>query len=100
MHVGAVICHLQIHHSGSIKDKRRVVKSIVARLRQRFGASAAEVGNDGRLGHAQVGFSFVNSDLQTLRSAIDRAIEFVETADPASELVRCETDIWTFDDAG
>ena len=50
MHVGAVICHLQIYHAGSIKDKRRVVKSIVARLRQRFGASAAEVGSNGRLG--------------------------------------------------
>ena len=97
MHVGAVICHLQIHHAGSIKDKRRVVKSIVARLRQRFGASAAEVGSNGRLGQAQVGFSFVSSDLKTLRSAIDRATEFVETADPASELMRSETDIWTFD---
>ena len=97
MHVGAVTCHLQVHHAGSIKDKRRVVKSIIARLRQRFGASAAEVGDNARLGHAQVGFSFVSSDLKTLRSAIDRAIEFVETADPSSELVRCETDIWTFD---
>lgn len=97
MHVGAVICHLQIHHAGSIKDKRRVVKSIVARLRQRFGASAAEVGASGRLGHAQVGFSFVSSDLKTLRSAIDQAIEFVETADPAAELIRCDRDIWSFD---
>lgn len=97
MHIGAVICHLQIHHAGSIKDKRRVVKSIVARLRQRFGATAADIGKSRRPGQAQIGFSFVSSDLKTLRSAIDRAIEFVETADPASELVRCETDIWTFD---
>ena len=39
----------------------------------------------------------MSSDLKTLRSAIDRATEFVETADPASELMRSETDIWTFD---
>lgn len=43
----AYVCVLEIElnlpHVGSLKEKRRVVKSLAAQVRQRFGASIAEV---------------------------------------------------------
>ena len=40
--VGHVTLH--IHESHSLKDKRRVVRSLIERARSRFNASVAEVG--------------------------------------------------------
>ena len=44
MIIGAAVVELRIHGSQSLKQKRGVVKSIIARVRNRYNASVAEVG--------------------------------------------------------
>ena len=44
MHIALVSIGFVIHHAASLKDKRRVVKSVKDRLRARFNAAVAEIG--------------------------------------------------------
>ena len=45
MVVGTLTITLQVPHSTSLKEKRQVVRSLTARLRQAFNAAVAEVGD-------------------------------------------------------
>ena len=44
MHVGVATIQLEITDAITLKDKRQVVRSLLARIRQNFNVSAAEVG--------------------------------------------------------
>jgi len=44
MHVGVCIINLRILESRSLKDKRRAIKSVIDRVKNRFNVSIAEVG--------------------------------------------------------
>ncbi len=78
MVVGVGFVDLLIPESRSLKEKRKVVRSVVDRLRARFNAAVAEVGDQELWGRARIGFSvvandtrFVNSSLDQIRDAID-----------------------------
>ncbi len=43
MRIGSALVELEIPASSSLKDKRRVVKSVIARLRNRYNLAVAEV---------------------------------------------------------
>jgi uncharacterized protein YlxP (DUF503 family) len=60
MIVGGLRVVLQLPESHSLKDKRQVVKSLLARARNEFGVSAAEVGDAERWQIAELGFSIVS----------------------------------------
>jgi uncharacterized protein YlxP (DUF503 family) len=63
----------------SLKEKRAVVRSLVARLQSRLNLTAAEVGDQDRLQHAYVGFAVVSTDLSTARRIADEARRFVDS---------------------
>ncbi len=71
---------LTLHLPGvrSLKEKRAVVRSLVARLRSRLDLSAAEVGAQDQLQRALVGFAVVSGDLATARQLVDEAERFVD----------------------
>jgi uncharacterized protein YlxP (DUF503 family) len=62
----------------SLKEKRAVVRSLVARLQSRLNLTAAEVGNQDRLQRAHIGFAVVSTDLSTARRIADEAQRFVD----------------------
>jgi hypothetical protein len=61
-----------------LKEKRAVVRSLIARLRSRLGLSAAEVGAQDLLQRAEVGFAVVSGDLATARRVADEARRFAD----------------------
>ena len=69
---------LALHLPGvrSLKEKRAIVRSLVARLRGRLGLSAAEAGAQDRPQRALVGFAVVSGDLATARALADEAQRF------------------------
>lgn len=71
---------LVLHLAGvhSLKEKRAVVRSLVARLRQRLEVSAAEVGDQDLLQRAEVGFAVVSGDLGTARQVADEVQRFAD----------------------
>ena len=98
MHIAAAQVTLHIHASSSLKDKRRVVHSVVSRLRNKHSVSAAEVGANDSWRSAKIGISVVSGDMRTADQILERALAFVERAAPEAEVVSVESDAWTFDD--
>lgn len=66
---------LLIHASESLKDKRRVIKSLKDRLHREHMVSVAEVGLLDRMDAARLGLAAVGSDVSTLQSMMDRIVE-------------------------
>ncbi len=74
--VGKIGFRLAFCHS--LKGKRKVVKSIIARTRNTFNVSIAEVDLNDIHQRAQIGFAIVGNDRRLLNSKIDKIFEFIE----------------------
>jgi hypothetical protein len=74
------ICQLRliIHDAFSLKEKRRVVKSILERVRNRFPVSIAEVGDHDIWQSAIVGFCLISNEQGFIHASIDKVVNFIE----------------------
>lgn len=78
MVVGIGHVDLRLHGCRSLKGKRKVVKAIIARVRNRFNVAMAEVGANDRHGLAQLGFALVGNDKKIINSKIDKIFNFID----------------------
>ena len=74
------ICQLQliIHDTFSLKEKRRILKSILEKVRNRFPVSIAEVGDHDVWQSALIGFCLVSNDKGVVSAIIDKVVNFIE----------------------
>jgi uncharacterized protein YlxP (DUF503 family) len=68
--------------TGSIKDKRRIVKSIKDKLERRFHLSAAEVDLQESLSFAQIGGAFVSNSRSFGETVLNKAFKMIENEVP------------------
>lgn len=92
MIVGAALIEMHVHGSQSLKAKRGVVRSITARLRNKFNVAVAEVGGQGTWQRVQLGLSGAGSDAKVVRRELCKAIDFVESLGLA-EVLQSEVEI-------
>jgi len=92
MVVGVGYIVFRIHQCRSLKEKRKVVKAIVARLRNHFNASVAEVGDNDIYQRAVVGVSLVGSDRRLINAKLDKLFNFAEALGLA-ELIDTQMEI-------
>ena len=78
MVVGIGFIRFRLNDCHSLKAKRSIVKSIVARLQNQFNASVAEVGLNDVYQQAEIGFSLVGNDRQVINSKIDKVFNMAE----------------------
>jgi uncharacterized protein len=71
VHVAAFEVELHIPASQSLKDRRQVVRSILAVARERYHVSAAEVGGQDTWQRATLGFAVVASDAGIAEQTVD-----------------------------
>ena len=69
---------IQLPESYSIKEKRRVVQSLKAKLYHRFKLSVSEVDLQDSLAYSQIGAALVSNSRQFGESVLQKAIAFVE----------------------
>ena len=62
MVIGSLIVSIHIPESHSLKEKRQVVQSVVARLRRTFNIAVAEVGDQDTWQLATIGIACVSGD--------------------------------------
>jgi uncharacterized protein YlxP (DUF503 family) len=92
--VGVCKVVLLIHDSRSLKDKRRVVKSLLKRVRNKFNVSASEVGDLDLLQRAEIAIVTVANDGPFVNSVVDNVLNFIEelqlaeTIDESVEIIR------------
>lgn len=81
MYILALKITLRIEGSFSLKDKRRVIKSVIHRIQTRHKVSIAEVGQQDMLNLSEIGICLVQSDFTLLRSMADKIINHIDERD-------------------
>lgn len=79
MVLGTLKLSLYIHDSHSLKEKRKVVKSIVARVQKRFNVSIAEVGSNDKWQMIELGISTVGNDRRFVNSILDNILSYLDS---------------------
>ncbi|MBW1714297.1 MAG: DUF503 domain-containing protein [Deltaproteobacteria bacterium] len=79
MVIGTLKLSLYIHNNHSLKEKRKVVKGIVARVRNKFNVSVAEVGSNDKWQMIELGISAVGNDRRFVNSSLDTILSFLES---------------------
>ena len=92
-----VICHLDllIRETHSLKGKRRIVKQIIGRVKNKFNVSIAEVGDQELWQRSQIGFCLVGNEKRFINGSLDKVIDFIETINSA-EITNADMEILTF----
>lgn len=79
MVVGVVGWEIQLFAPQSLKEKRRLVKSLKERLRTRFNVSVAETDHHDTWQRAEITACVVATDRRRAESILDRADRLVES---------------------
>jgi len=77
MIVGVVRLELFIRESDSLKDKRRILSSLIQRIRHRFNVSIAEVGGHDLWRRGTLGVALVTNDRRYAEQVLSTIVEFV-----------------------
>lgn len=78
MIVGTLSLVIGIPEAFSLKDKRRVVKSLKDRIAQRFNVSVAEVGDLELYNRAELGAAMVGNDAGYVEGGLQQVVNFVQ----------------------
>lgn len=78
MIVGVARITLELPAAHSLKEKRSVVKSLLARLQNRFNVSAAEVGAQDTWGIAVIGITCTSTTTRHADEMLASAVRFIE----------------------
>jgi uncharacterized protein YlxP (DUF503 family) len=92
MIVGVGIITFRLHDCHSLKGKRKIVKSIITRLRNNFNASVAEVGSNDNHQRAEIGVSLVGNDPRLINSKLDKLFNLADELGLA-EIIDTEMEI-------
>lgn len=89
---------LRIPESGSLKDKRQVVRSVAQRLRNKFQVAVAEVDDNDAWQIATIGVACVANTARRCNEVLAEIIAFVEQTRLDAEVIDIETDVFPFED--
>ena len=78
MIIVAAMITLLIPENDSLKGKRRVVKSLIERVRHKFEAAVAEVGDNDLWQKAKIGVALVGNDSHLLEARLQQIMKFME----------------------
>ena len=79
MIIGAMTIELFIHDSNSLKGKRKIVKSIIGKVKSRFNVAIAEVEFNDKWQRVGLGLSTVGNDRRHINSSLDNILSFIES---------------------
>lgn len=82
MEIGLLTLGLHLHEGSSLKDKRRVIRSLMQRVRARHNVSVAETDHQDLLQRAELAFLAVGSSRDALSTLFDRITEEAERSVP------------------
>ena len=90
VHAVAYEVAIRIPDSHSLKDRRQVVRSLLAVVRDRFHVSAAEVGGQDTWQRATLGFAIVASEARIAEETVDGIDRYLWSR-PEIEVLECST---------
>lgn len=92
MHVGILTVDLEITDALTLKDKRQVLRSLLARIRNAFNISAAEVGHLDAHTLSTLGFAAVANDKAYVHGMLQKIVDLIER-ETRVQLIGYETEM-------
>ena len=92
MLIGVLSLKLYIAGNASLKDKRRVIKALKDKLRNRFNVAVSEVGNNDVWQNAELAVATVGTDKRHVNSLLSHVVKFVESSRSA-EIISFNTEL-------
>lgn len=92
MVVGVCQVDLLIPGNASLKGKRKVLRRIIDRVKDRYNTSIAEIGDNDLWQRSQIGLSVVGNDSRHINSSLDKIINFIDGMNVA-EIIHSEIEI-------
>ena len=76
----AVVCKVDIRLRAvqSLKQKRGILRKIIARIQNKFSVMVSEVGHQDLLQRAELGFAYVGNDAVLLNRLTDETIAYID----------------------
>jgi uncharacterized protein YlxP (DUF503 family) len=97
MVIGVGYMTIQVFESHSLKEKRRVVKSLLERARHRFNAGIAEVDYQDTWQMAGIGVTCISSSAQHADQMVSEILGFLERNVAFGAVVDIHTELIQFD---
>jgi uncharacterized protein len=79
MVIGAMIIEFHIHDNQSLKGKRKIVKSMIGKVKSRFNVSIAEIGANDKWQTIELGISAVGNDRRFIDSSLANVLSFLDS---------------------
>lgn len=79
MIVGSLEIQLALEGCESLKDKRRILRSLMDRLRHEFHVAVAEVDDQELWGNATIGIAAVGNDARHIESVLQHVTQAIDT---------------------
>jgi uncharacterized protein len=92
MVVGTLKIEFLLFDNRSLKGKRKVVRSMVDKVKSKFNAAIAEVGSNDKWQKIELGVSTVGNDRRHVDSSLNHILDFLESLCLA-QIVNTEMDI-------
>jgi uncharacterized protein len=93
MKVGVCRLTLRLPENSSLKGKRQVVKSLAARIRNRYNVSIAEVDNQESWQIASLGISYVSNSDSHANEVLSKIVGFVRSGRPDAEVIDSQVEV-------
>ena len=93
MIIGACTVTLHLHGVHSLKEKRSIVKWVLARLRNEFNVSAAVVDAQDIHGRAVLGLACVSATAEYARGQLDAVVRWIERERPDVPVIDYEIEL-------
>ena len=92
MVVGTLLITFHIHENDSLKGKRKIVKSMVDKIKHKFNVAVAEVGSNDMWQRIEIGISTVSNDRRHIDSSLNNILDYIESLYLA-EIVDVKTEV-------
>ena len=93
MNVGVCKINLRLPENSSLKGKRQVLKSITARVRNKFDVAVAEVDNHDRWQLATIGICCISNNSRHTNEVLSKVVDFVTNSRFEVEILDYEIEI-------
>ena len=93
MIIGACEITLHLPEAHSLKEKRQIIKSVLARVRNQFEVAIAEVDENDRWQIAVLGITCVSNSTQHASEILERVRYYIEESRPDIVLSNIESEV-------
>jgi uncharacterized protein len=96
MNLGVCRIKIRLPENQSLKDKRKVLKSVISRVRNSYNVAIAEVDDQDTWQLATLGIACVSNDAQQNNKVLSKVVDFISQSRLDMEILDYEIEIIPF----